>query len=52
MSFFSSSRAQYEKFYPQGLSVFAPFPLQFYLNYKFSIEVQGLSSTDCNFQGL
>ena len=32
--------------------VFAPFPLQFFLNYSVSIEIQGLSSTDCNFQGL
>ena len=37
---------QHEQFYPEGLSVFAPFSLEFYLNYK------GLSSTDCNFQGL
>ena len=28
------------------------FSLKFYLSYKFSIEIQGLSSTDCNFQGL
>ena len=32
--------------------MFAPFPLEFYLNYKVSTEIQGLSSTDCNFQGL
>ena len=32
--------------------MFAPFSLKFYLNYKVSIEIQGLSSTDCNFQGL
>ena len=28
------------------------FSLEFYLSYKFSIKIQGLSSTDCNFQGL
>ena len=43
---------QHEQFYPEGLSVFAPFSLKYYLNYKVSIEIQGLSSTDCNFQGL
>ena len=43
---------QHEQFYPEGLSVFAPFSLEFYLNYRVSIEIQGLSSTDCNFQGL
>ena len=43
---------QHEQFYPEGLSVFSPFSLEFYLNYKVSIEIQGLSSTDCNFQGL
>ena len=32
--------------------MFAPLSLEFYLNYKVSIEIQGLSSTDCNFQGL
>ena len=32
--------------------MFAPFPLQFSLNYKVSIEIQGLSSTGCNFHGL
>ena len=41
-----------ESFYPKGFSVFAPSSLEFYLNYKVSIEIQGLSSTDCNFQGL
>ena len=40
---------QHEQLYPEGLSVFAPFSLEFYLNYKLSIEIQGLSSTDCNF---
>ena len=34
---------QHEQFYPEGLSVFAPFSLEFYLNYKVSIEIQGLS---------
>ena len=34
------------------LSVFAPFFLEFHLNYKVSIEIQGLSTIDCNFQGL
>ena len=43
---------QHEEFYPKGLSVFAPFSLEFYLNYKVGIEIQGRSSTDCNFQGL
>ena len=43
---------QHEQFYPKGLSAFAPFSLEFYLNYRVSIEIQGLSSTDCNFQGL
>ena len=35
--------------------MFAPFPLEFYLNYKVSTEIQGLSSTDAifkDFQGL
>ena len=43
---------QHEQFYPEGPSVFAPFSLEFYLNYRVNIEIQGLSSTDCNFQGL
>ena len=34
------------------LSVFAPFFLEFHVNYKVSIEIQGLSTIDCNFQGL
>ena len=38
--------------YPKCLSVFAPFSLEFYLNYKVSIEIQALSRTNCNFQGL
>ena len=29
--------------------MFAPFPLDFYLNYKVSTEIQGLSSTDAIF---
>ena len=32
------------------LSVFAPFFFKFHLNY--SIEIQVLSTIDCNFQGL
>ena len=32
--------------------MFAPFPLEFYLHYKVSTEIQGPSSTDRNFQGL
>ena len=32
--------------------MFAPFLLEFYLNDKVSTEIQGLSSTDRNFQGL
>ena len=32
---------QHEKCYPEGLSVFAPFSLEFYLNYKVSLEIQG-----------
>ena len=32
--------------------MFAPFSLKFYLNFTVSIEIQGLFSTDCNFQGL
>ena len=42
--------SQHDQFYPEGLSVSAPFPLQFSLNYKVSTEIQGLSSTKCNFQ--
>ena len=34
------------------ISVFAPFSLEFYLSYKVSIVIQGLSITDCNFQEL
>ena len=43
---------KHEQFYPEGLSVFAPFSLEFYIHYKVSIEIQGPSSSDCNFQGL
>ena len=43
---------QHEQFYPEGLSVLVPFSMEFYLKYKVSIEIQSLSSTDCNFQGL
>ena len=32
--------------------MFTPFSLEFYLNCYVSIEIQGRSSTDCNFQGL
>ena len=32
--------------------MFAPFCFEFYLNYEVSIEIKGLCSTDCNFQGL
>ena len=39
-------------FIPNFIPVFAPFSLEFYSNYKISIEIQGLSSTNCNFQGL
>ena len=35
--------SQREKFYPEGLSLFAPFSLESNLNYKVSIEIQGLS---------
>ena len=42
---------QHQQFYPEGLSVFAPlaFSLEFYLNDKVSINIQGVCSTDCNF---
>ena len=32
--------------------MFVPLPLEFYLNYTVSNEIQGLSSIDHNFQGL
>ena len=38
---------QHEQFYPQGLFVFAPFPLELYFNYKVSIDIQGHTPTDC-----
>jgi len=41
-----------EEFYPEGLFVFTPFPLQFPLTMKLALKFQGLSSADCNFQGL
>ena len=42
--------SHHKQFYPEGLSVFAPFLLQFSLNYKVSTEIQGLSGTNSNFQ--
>ena len=36
---------QHEQYYPEGLSVFAGLD-------KVSTKIQGLSSTNCNFQGL
>ena len=42
--------SHHKQFYPEGLSAFAPFLLQLSLNYKVSTEIQGLSSTNCNFQ--
>ena len=47
--FFSSSTTWVRS---EGPFVFAPFSLEFYLNYKVSIAIQGVSSTDCNFLGL
>ena len=32
--------------------MFAPFSLEFYLSYSVNIGISGLSSTNCNFQGL
>ena len=32
--------------------MFAPFSLEFYINYKVSIEIQGLSAIFKDFQGL
>ena len=40
---------KHQQFYPEGLSVFAPFSLEFYLNDKVSIDIQGVCSNDCNF---
>ena len=42
--------SHHKQFYPEGLSVFAPFLLQFSLNYKVSTEIQGPSGTNSNFQ--
>ena len=39
---------QHRQFYPEGLSVFVPFPLG-WIN-KVSTKIQGLFRTDCNFQ--
>ena len=39
---------QYEQFYPEGLFVFAPFPLG-WIN-KVGTKIQGLFRTHCNFQ--
>ena len=43
-------RSHHEQFYREDLSVFAPFPWQFSLDYKVSTKIQGLSSTNYNFQ--
>ena len=43
---------QHEPFLSPWSFVFAPFSLEFYLNYEVSIEIQGLPSNDYNFQGL
>ena len=52
LCFFSSS-ANMSNFIPKVfLCLLFFFNLELYLNYKVSIEIQGLSSTDCNFQGL
>ena len=40
---------KHEQFYSECLSVSAPFPLEFEINCKVSNEIQGRSSTDCNF---
>ena len=42
--------SHHKQFYPEDLSVFAPFPWQFSLDYKVSTKIQGLSSTNYNFQ--
>ena len=41
-----------EEFYPEGLSVFTPFPLLFPLNYKVSIEISRTFQRRLHFQGL
>ena len=43
---------QHEQFYPECLSVFAPLGTCESGLDKVSSEIRGLSSTDCNFQGL
>ena len=43
-------RSHHKQFYPEDLSVFAPFSWQFSLDYKVSTKIQGLSSTNYNFQ--
>ena len=51
--FFSSSTPWViNNIHAEALSVFAPFSLEFYLNYKVRIKIQGLSTADCNFQDL
>ena len=39
-------------FIPKAFLCLLLFSLKFYLNFTVSIEIQGVSSTDCNFQGL
>ena len=43
-------RSHHKQSYPEDLSVFAPFPWQFSLDCKVSTKIQGLSSTNYNFQ--
>ena len=43
---------QHEQLYREGLSVFAPLGTRESGLDKISTEIQGLSSTDCNFHGL
>ena len=50
LSFFSFP---HEQFYPEGLSIFAPFrQLKIWVAYTYSTEIQRLSSTSLNFQAL
>ena len=43
----------HEQFYPEGLSIFAPFRhLKIWVAYTYSTEIQRLSSTSLNFQAL
>ena len=50
LSFFSFP---HEQFYPEGLSIFAPFRhLKVWVAYTYSTEIQRLSSTSLNFQAL